>query len=125
YSTDNVVHALRVQHFGPVGRRAFWRSRVQLFVSDTDAQSATETSTIRVLDAFTSGGAQRAGGDHSRTLNIASDLDYVLGRHSFRMRYSFENVEYRFRPGLRARAPFIPDRTCPRRQLVSLGRDGQ
>src|SRR5207245_7220019 len=43
-----------------------------------------ETSTIRVLDAFTSGGAQRAGGDHSRTLNIASDLDYVLGRHSFR-----------------------------------------
>jgi hypothetical protein len=84
YSTDNVVHALRVQHFGPVGRRAFWRSRVQVFVSDTDAQSATEAATIRVLDAFTSGGAQRAGGDHSRTLNIASDLDYVLGRHSFR-----------------------------------------
>src|SRR5437763_387490 len=48
YSTDNVVHALRVQHFGPVGRRAFWRSRVQLFLADTDGQSATEPPTTRV-----------------------------------------------------------------------------
>ena len=39
---------------------------------------------IVVLDAFTSGGAQMSGGDHARTLDLASDLDYVLGAHSLR-----------------------------------------
>src|SRR5262249_40545313 len=84
FSTDTLVHTLRVQHFGPVGRRAFWRSRLQFISSDAETQSATEAPMILVLDAFTSGGAQRAGGDHSRTLDFASDLDYVLGRHSLR-----------------------------------------
>jgi hypothetical protein len=81
---NDLVHTLRVQHFGPVGRRAFWRSRVQFIWSDADTQSASDTSTIRVLEWFTGGGAQRAGGDHSRTVDLASDFDYVLGRHSFR-----------------------------------------
>ena len=84
YSSDNVVNTFRVQHFGPVGRRAFWRSRVQLIQSDTTAASATEAPTVVVLDSFTSGGAQRAGGDHATTLDIASDFDYVVGRNSIR-----------------------------------------
>jgi carboxypeptidase family protein len=95
YATDNVVNALRAQHFGPVGRRAFSRSRIQFFWSDSDARSAIEAPTVRVLDAFTSGGAQRAGGDHSRTLNLASDLDYVRGRHSFRTGFVVDGTWYR------------------------------
>jgi Carboxypeptidase regulatory-like domain len=94
YSRDNAVHALRVQHFGPVGRRAFWRSRVQLFTSDNDSRSVNETPTLRVLDAFTSGGAQRAGGDHSKSLNIASDFDYVLGRNSIRTGLVLDSMWY-------------------------------
>src|SRR5262249_25571818 len=27
YSTENSTHNIRMQHFGPLGRRAFWRSR--------------------------------------------------------------------------------------------------
>jgi hypothetical protein len=84
YSTKNNTSNLRIQHIGPVGRRAVWRSRLQLFWSDADTQSATEAPTIRVLDAFTSGGAQLTGGEHSRRINFGSDLDYVLGKHSFR-----------------------------------------
>jgi hypothetical protein len=84
YSTQNLVNTVRVQHFGPVGRRAFWRSRIQLFTSNANSQSVNETPTIRVLDAFTTGGAQRAGGDHAKTLDIASDFDYVVGRQSVR-----------------------------------------
>lgn len=84
FRTENQTHMARVQHYGPVGRRAFWRSRMQFVRNDSDALSAIETPTIRVLDAFTSGGAQRDGGDHGRTLNVASDLDYVRGRHSMR-----------------------------------------
>lgn len=94
YATRNENHTIRVQHFGPLGRRAFSRSRLQFSWSDSDAESATAAPTIRVLDAFTSGGAQRAGGDHSRTLNIASDLDYVLGRHSFRAGLTVDSTSY-------------------------------
>ena len=85
YSTESNANAVRIQHFGPVGRRAVTRSRLQFIWSDTSNVSATEAPTIRVLDAFTSGGAQLSGGDHSRTIDLGSDLDYVLGRHSLRM----------------------------------------
>jgi hypothetical protein len=95
YSTDSSVRTLRAQHFGPVGRRAFSRSRVQFLWSDADAQSEVEAPTVRVLDAFTSGGAQRAGGDHGRTLNLASDFVYVLGRHSFRSGFVMDGTWYR------------------------------
>jgi len=94
YATDNVAHTLRAQHFGPLGRRAFSRSRIQFIWSDADARSAFELPTIRVLDSFTSGGAQRAGGDHARTLNLASDLDYVRGRHSLRAGFVIDGTWY-------------------------------
>jgi len=84
FSTDNTQHNLRVQHYGPIGRRAFSRSRVQVFVADSDSRSATNAATIRVNDAFTSGGAQVSGGDHSRRVNAGTDLDYVRGRQSLR-----------------------------------------
>lgn len=84
YSTENRVHNFRVQHFGPLGRRAFSRSRLQIFWTDTDTVSATQAPTIQVNGAFTSGGAQISGGEHSRRVNFGSDLDYVRGHHSIR-----------------------------------------
>jgi hypothetical protein len=94
YSTENRTNNLRVQHFGPIGRRAFSRSRLQFILADSDAQSATSATTIHVLDAFTRGGAQRSGGDHSRTVSLGSDLDYVLGRHSLRAGVLFDGIWY-------------------------------
>jgi hypothetical protein len=84
YSTENSNHNVRMQHMGPVGRRMFSRTRMQVSWSDSESRSALEAPTIRVLDSFTSGGAQRAGGQHSRSLNAATDLDYVRGIHSYR-----------------------------------------
>jgi hypothetical protein len=84
YASENRVHNLRVQHFGPLGRRAFSRSRLQIFRSDSETRSAADIPTIRVNDAFTSGGAQLAGGEHSTRFNLGSDLDYVRGRQSWR-----------------------------------------
>jgi hypothetical protein len=95
FSTRNAVHTFRVQHFGPVGRRAFWRTRAQLSATDSTSESAIETPTVRVLDSFTSGGAQRAGGDHSKAINVASDFDYVLGRNSLRTGLVVDGMWYR------------------------------
>ena len=44
--------------------------------------SAVEAPTIRVNDAFTSGGAQVRGGQHSQTGTVGADLDYVRGIHT-------------------------------------------
>jgi hypothetical protein len=84
FSNENRQHSVRAQHYGPIGRRMFSRSRLQVFVADTDNRSVSDAATIRVNDAFTSGGAQVTGGDHARRLNLGSDLDYVRGRHSIR-----------------------------------------
>jgi hypothetical protein len=84
FSSENRTHNVRAQHFGPLGRRAFWRSRLQMLIADSESVSATEAPTIRVNDFFTSGGAQLAGGEHSKRLNFATDLDYVRGRQSWR-----------------------------------------
>jgi hypothetical protein len=75
---------VRAQHVGPLGRRFFTNSRVQLTWNESAFRSALEAPTIRVIDAFTSGGQQLAGGSHNRFLNVASDLDYVRGIHSLR-----------------------------------------
>jgi hypothetical protein len=84
FSNENTQHNIRVQHYGPIGRRMFTRSRFQLFVTDSDARSATNAATLRVNDAFTAGGAQVSGGEHARRVNLGSDLDYVRGRQSIR-----------------------------------------
>jgi hypothetical protein len=95
YSSENRVHNIRIQHFGPVGRRAFSRSRLQIFRSDSDTHSATDAPTIRVNDAFNSGGAQLSGGEHSTRFNLGSDLDYVRGRQSLRAGLLLDAGSYR------------------------------
>lgn len=95
FSTENQSHNFRAQHYGPIGRRAFMRSRLQFIWSDSASRSATEAVTIRVNDAFTSGGAQLSGGQHVRTINFGSDLDYVRGRHSLRAGLLLDGGWYR------------------------------
>jgi hypothetical protein len=85
FTNENHVHTFRVQEAGPVGRRFFTNTRLNVGWTDTLQQSAFESVTVRVLDAFTAGGAQVAGGRHSRDLNLASDLDYVRGISSLRV----------------------------------------
>jgi len=84
YATDNRVHNIRAQHFGPLGRRAFTRSRLQVRWSNSDSRSAFEVPTVRVNDAFTRGGAQVNGGQRSFGFTFGSDLDYVRSIHSLR-----------------------------------------
>jgi hypothetical protein len=90
YTNENHMHTFRVQEAGPLGRRFFTNTRLNVGWTDTASRSATEATTIRVLDAFTSGGAQVAGGRHSRDLTLASDLDYVRGIQSLRAGLSIE-----------------------------------
>src|SRR5688572_5288211 len=84
YAMESTNGFFRAQQIGPLGRRAFLRTRVQLAWQDSNNISAVEERTIRVIEAFTRGGAQVSGGQHTRTLVAAGDLDYVRGNHTWR-----------------------------------------
>lgn len=91
-SADNT---LRLSENGPLGKRFFTESRVQVRWADTTTTSSVEAPTIRVNDAFTSGGAQQSGVDHRVEFEAATDLDYVRGLHSMRAGILLEGGRYR------------------------------
>jgi carboxypeptidase family protein len=95
YSTTSTDNQLRFTENGPLGRRFFSESRLQLHWTGASSTSSVELPTLRVLDAFTSGGAQQAGGRHALEFEAASDLDYVRGKHSFRTGVLLEGGSYR------------------------------
>ena len=79
------MHNIRAQHFGPLGRRAFMRSRLQVRWSDSDSRAAFELPTVRVNDAFTRGGGTgRPAASAQVGFTFGSDLDYVRSIHSLR-----------------------------------------
>ena len=95
YTSEEHFHFLRIQEAGPLGRRFFTNTRLSFEWSDSSARSIVEAPTVRVIEAFTSGGAQMAGGRHTRTFNLASDLDYVRGIHSLRTGVQLYGGSYR------------------------------
>lgn len=95
YDSSSANNTLRMSENGPLGRRLFTDSRFQLRTTSNSSQSAVELPTIRVQDAFTSGGAQQRGGQHATEFELASDLDYVRGAHSWRTGLLFEGGRYR------------------------------
>jgi len=95
FSTSSSDTVFRLSENGPVGRRFFWESRLQVHAFGNRNRSVTESPTIRVLDSFTSGGAQQAGGSHATEFELASDLDYVRGVHSVRTGFLLEGGRYR------------------------------
>jgi hypothetical protein len=84
YSMEDRSFGLYLQQNGPIGRRFVLNTRLSVFGSNSVARSSFEAPTIVVNDAFTSGGAQRRGGNHGRNYWLNSDLDYVRGIHSMR-----------------------------------------
>ena len=95
YSNENHSHTFRVQEAGPLGRRFFTNTRLNVGWTNSASHSVLEAPTIRVIDQFTSGGAQVAGGRHSKDVNLGSDLDYVRGIHSFRAGTQIDGNWYR------------------------------
>jgi hypothetical protein len=85
FRSENHTNTFRAQEVGPLGRRFFINTRLNVGWSDSERISAVEKPTVQILDAQTFGGAQKTGGRHSRDVNFASDLDYVRGIHSIRV----------------------------------------
>ncbi len=94
YSTEDSSFGIFLQQNGPLGRRFVLNTRLSATGSDSESHSVSEAPTIIVTDAFTSGGAQRRGGQHARNYWLNSDLDYVRGRHSMRTGIEIQYARY-------------------------------
>jgi len=95
YSTENASTFVRIQEAGPLGRRFFTNTRLQVGRTTSDSSSVVEAPTFRITDARTTGGAQVSGGRHATTFNLQSDLDYVRGIQSVRAGLNVDGGSYR------------------------------
>ena len=84
YSRSNDDAVLRLSESGPWRKNVFAESRLQLRRQTTASSSAFDTPTIRVLDTFTSGGAQQSGGRESTDVEWATNVDWARGKHAIR-----------------------------------------
>jgi hypothetical protein len=81
---------LRLSDTGPWGKSWLNETRLQIGMNSTSSRAAFEGQTVRVLDAFTGGGAQSRGGRDTTSLEFASNLDYAKGKHSVRVGFLLE-----------------------------------
>jgi hypothetical protein len=95
YSNDNTFTGVRIQEAGPLGRRFFTNTRLQIGRNTSTSSSSIEAPTVRITDARTTGGAQVRGGRHASTINLQSDLDYVRGIQSVRTGISLDGGNFR------------------------------
>ena len=86
---------LRLSESGPLSRLWYAESRLQVRRGDNDTISDFEVPTVKVLDAFTTGGAQQAGGRRSTDVEYATDVDYATRGHALRMGTLIEGGVYR------------------------------
>ncbi len=95
FGRTSAERVLRLGESGPWARTLFGDSRLQVRWTDTRTASAVEAPALRVLDAFTAGGAQQDGGRQSTDLEWASNLDWAHGRHAVRIGALVEGGWYR------------------------------
>ena len=95
YSRRSEDTLIRLSESGPWAKNVFAENRFQLRHATTNATSDLEAAAVRVLDTFTTGGAQQAGGRRATELEWATNVDFTRGRHSFRGGTLIEGGTYR------------------------------
>jgi hypothetical protein len=95
YSRQTEDSLLRISESGPWSKALFGESRLQVRRQTSRSVSALESQAVRVLDTFTSGGAQQAGGRRTTEVEWATNIDWALKRHSLRFGALVEGGWYR------------------------------
>jgi hypothetical protein len=69
---------IRLSHRTTIRRQHVNNLRLQYQWSDSEAESASDATTVRVLDAFTTGGAQMSGGRRSRDFQLENEFEFTV-----------------------------------------------
>lgn len=90
YTTDSAEQILRFADSGSVHKKFFNEFRFQARAQQVDLDSLSSAQTIRVLNAFTLGGAQINSSRREREFEIADNLDLPFKRHTGRIGLQLE-----------------------------------
>jgi hypothetical protein len=92
---ENREHQVRFQVQGLIGKTTLHEIRVQFNSQANEASSLTSGPTINVLDTFNKGGAGVASTGSSRTIEVADNVDFNIGRsHAMRVGLLLEAGNY-------------------------------
>jgi hypothetical protein len=84
YENETTNDMLRVRNTRTIGKRLFSELRVELQQQETTLTSSSNAPTVRVLDAFTSGGAGQSGVRDGRLFTVAQNFDFAIAKHMLR-----------------------------------------
>ena len=95
YTNDTAEHLFRLADTGAIGKKLVNEFRLQARWQEIEKVSASQATTVNVLNAFTGGGAQLRGERRVREFELADNLDFVVGRHALRAGLLYEAARYR------------------------------
>ena len=84
YETEIINDMLRVRNTRTIGKKMFSELRFEVTQSQTSYFSGSMAPTVRVLDAFTSGGAGQSGVREGRQFTLAQNFDFTVAKHALR-----------------------------------------
>jgi hypothetical protein len=88
-------HQVRTSLQSVMGRSALNEFRVQWSYEETASASMSSAPAVIVIDAFSSGGAGVSSEGSTRTLEVADNFDFNVGRHAMRAGMLFEAGAFR------------------------------
>lgn len=94
YSSDQTEHVFRLVDSGLLTKKLVNEFRFQARWQQIDRAPTTDATAILVLNAFNQGGAQIEGGRRVREIEVADNIDFTFGKHSFRSGVLFEAGRY-------------------------------
>jgi hypothetical protein len=84
YSTETATDTLRVRNTRTIGKKVFSELRFEATRSQNLSSSVSNLPTVRVLEAFTAGGAGQSGTREGRQFTVAQNFDFSIAKHMFR-----------------------------------------
>jgi outer membrane receptor for ferrienterochelin and colicin len=95
YGDERQRQVFRVSTTGTVGTKLFNEFRLELADDRQVFESLSNAVTLNVQNAFVAGGAQRAGGQRNREIEIGTSLEYAPNdRHKMRVGFEGEFGRY-------------------------------
>ena len=95
YWRDQSEREFKAAHRITISRRHVNDLRARLRWRSSELASLLDDTTVRVLDAFTSGGAQVEGGRRSFDLELQDELEFQIGRrHQMRSGFSINGASF-------------------------------
>jgi len=90
YGTDSVRDTLRLRNTRVISKSVFSELKFEFTQSTTENTSLSDDPTLRVLDAFTGGGAGQSGTRLGRQVVVDGSLDFTIRKHALRTGVLFE-----------------------------------